>query len=174
MLRNLEPMFGNPGADDPRVLILMVAVVLYIAGFVWIRSITSLDEEKPSSWRYLRAKNDADALVKSFVRNPAVAKAPPQPQDPRDLIDAAFAESWRRARRGRKLARLIFAEAISVALVGVVVLVLIVGSNNTSPEPGLWAFVPGVAGVVVGLVWMWRILRADSQPDRSARRYRDF
>src|SRR2546426_8935834 len=118
-------MLTNPGADDPRVLILMVGIVLYIAGFVWIRAITGLDEDKRSSWRYLRAKNDADALVKSFVRDPAVAKAPPQPQDPRDLIDAAFAESWRRARRGRKLARLIFAEAISVALVAVVALVLI-------------------------------------------------
>jgi len=169
-----DPMFRNPGADDPRVLILMIAIVLYIAGFVWIRSITSLDEEKRWSWRYLRAKNDADAFVKSFVRDPAVAKAPPQPQDPRDLIDAVFADSWRRARRGRRLARLIFAEALSVAVVAVVALVLIAGSNNMSLEPGIWAFVPGGVGVAVGLVWMWRILRADSQPDPSARRYRDF
>jgi hypothetical protein len=43
-----------------------------------------------------------------------------------------------------------------------------------SPEPGLLAFVPGGVCMVVGLVWMWRILRADSQPDPSARRYRDF
>src|SRR2546422_11389610 len=108
MFRNFDPMFTNPGADDPRVLMMMVAIVLYIAGFVWIRSITGLGEGKRSSWRYLRAKNDADALVKSFVRDPAIAKAPPQPQDPRDLIDVEFAESWRRARRGRALARLIF------------------------------------------------------------------
>jgi hypothetical protein len=168
-----DPMFMNPGADDPRVLILVVGIVLYIAGFVWIRAITGLGEDKRSWWRYLSAKNDADALVKSFVRDPAVAKAPPQPEHPRDLIDAAFAESWRRALRGRKLARLIFAEAISVAFVAVVALVLIVGSNNTSPEPGLLAFVPGGVGLVVGLVWMWRILRADPEPDSEVWRYRE-
>ena len=36
-------MLTNPGADDPRVLILMVGIVLYIAVFVWIRAITGLD-----------------------------------------------------------------------------------------------------------------------------------
>jgi hypothetical protein len=176
MFRNIEPMFMNPGGDDPRVLILMVAIVLDLAGFVWIRAITSLDEEKPSSWRYLRATNDADALVKSFVRDPAHAEAPPQPQDPRDLIDAAFAQSWRRARRGRKLARLIFAEAISVALVALVAIAAVAlgaGSNTMGPEPDHWALVPGGVGLVVGLVWMWRILRANPEPDTPAWRYRE-
>ena len=168
----LEPMFSNPGGDDPRVLILMVAIVLDIAGFVWIRSITSLDEEKASSWRYLRATDDVDALVKSFVRDPAVAEAPP-PQDPTDRIDAAFAQSWRRARQGRKLARLIFAVAIWVALVAVFSLVLIVGSNDMSAGPGLLAFVPGGVGMVIGLTWMWHILRADPEPDSEVWRYRE-
>jgi hypothetical protein len=176
MIMNLDPMFRNPGADDPRVLILMVAILLSIIGFVWIRSITSLDEEKPSSWRYLRATDDADALVKSFVRDPAVAKAPPQPPDPRDLIDAAFAQSWRRARRGRMIARLIFA----LDLIAGPILFIAAPNfgaatyiNDLGPTYSVFLLVGVAVPWLIGLAWMWRILRADPDPNTPAWRYRE-
>jgi hypothetical protein len=163
------------GIDFVGVVLLFFAMLVYIAGFVWIRSITSLDEEKPSSWRYLRARVDADALAKSFVRDPAVAKAPPQPQDPRDLIDAVFAESWRRARRGRMIARLIFALDLIAGPI-----LFIAASNLGEPrysnysDPASNVLLLVAVPWLIGLAWMWRILRADSRPDPSARRYRDF
>jgi len=168
------------GIDFVGVVLLFFAILVYVAGFVWIRSITSLDEEEQSSWRYLRATVDEDALAKSFVRDPAVAKAPPQPQDPRDLIDAVFAESWRRARRGRMIARLIFTLAL---IAGPILYIAAANFGEPFGEP-MYSndigtirvlLLVGVAVLwLIGLVWMWRIVRADSQPDPSARRYRDF
>jgi hypothetical protein len=174
MIMNLDPMFRNPGADDPRVLILIAAILLSIIGFVWIRSITSLDEEKPSSWRYLRARVDADALAKSFVRDPAVAKAPPQPQDPRDLIDVAFAESWRRARRGRMIARLIFAlDLIAGPILFIAAPNISEARYSNDPSPASNVLLLVAVPWLIGLAWMWRILRADPEPDSEGWRYRE-
>jgi hypothetical protein len=175
MNMNLDPMFRNPGADDPRVLILMVAILLSIIGFAWIRSITSVEEDRPSSWRYLRNTDDAEALVESFIRDSAHAEVPPQPQDPRDLIDAAFAQSWRRARRGRMIARLIF------ALVLIAGPILFIAAPNfgeatyiNDPGPAGNLLLVGIAVPwLIALAWMWRILRANPEPDTQAWRYRE-
>jgi hypothetical protein len=175
MFMNLEPMFGNPGADDPRVLILMVAILLSIIGFAWIRSITSVEEDGPSSWRYLRVIDDVEALVKSFERDPAVAKVPPQPPDPRDRVDDLFAKSWRRARRGRATARLMLAAAI-LAVAFIILIVLAAPNYMYTPEPkppDVFMLGIPVLGFVIGLAWMWRILRANPEPDSEVWRYRE-
>jgi hypothetical protein len=83
-----------------------------------------------------------------------------------------------RARRGRRIARLIFAEAVGfVALVGF--FVIVAASNQRSgyiADPGLIPWIApglGTLGIAVGLAWMIRILRADPEPDSAAWRYRD-
>jgi hypothetical protein len=175
MFSDLEPMFGNPGADDPRVLILMVAILLAIIGLVWIRSITSVEEDGPSSWRYLRNTDDADALVEAFIRDSHVAQDPTQPQDTKARFDDLFAKSWRRARRGRAIARLMLAAAIMSVAFSILLFL-------TAPNP-MYTYEPNpmdevvlgipVLGFVIGLAWMWRILRADPEPDSEVWRYRE-
>ncbi|HTG41781.1 MAG TPA: hypothetical protein VK697_09225 [Methylomirabilota bacterium] len=175
MFRNLEPMFSNPGGGDPRVLILMVAILLSIIGFVWIRSITSVEEDGPSSWRYLRNTDDAEALVEAFIRDSHVAQGPTEPQDMNARIDDLFAKSWRRARRGRATARLMLAAAI-LAVAFMILFVLAAPNYTYTPEPNppdVLVFGIAVLGFAIGLAWMWRILRADPEPDPEAWRYRE-
>ena len=176
MFGNLEPMFSYPGPYDPRVLILMVAIVLYIAGFVWIRSITSVEEDKPSPWRYLRnTDDDAEALVEAFIRDSHVAQASTEPPDIKTRIDDLFAKSWRRARRGRATALLMLAAAI-LAVAFIILIVLAAPNYMYTPEPKppdvIVLGIP-VLGFVIGLAWMWRILRADPEPDSEVWRYRE-
>jgi hypothetical protein len=175
MIRNLDPMFRNPGTDDPRVLILMVAILLSIIGFAWIRSITSLEEDEPSSWRYLRNTDDAKALVEAFIRDSHVAQGPTQPPDTKARINDLFAKSWRRARRGRATARLMLAAAI-LTVAFIILFVLAAPDYMYTPEPkppDVIVFGIPVLGFVIGLAWMWRILRADPEPDSEAWRYRE-
>jgi Flp pilus assembly protein TadB len=175
MFRNLEPMFSNPGGADPRVLILMVAILLSIVGFAWIRSITSIEEDGPSSWRYLRNTDDAEALVEAFIRDSHVAQASTEPPDIKTRIDDLFAKSWRRARRGRATARLMLAAAI-LAVAFIILIVLAAPNYMYTPEPkppDVFMLGIPVLGFVIGLAWMWRILRADPEPDSEAWRYRE-
>ena len=85
-------------------------------------------------------------------------------------------ESNARALRGRRLARLMFAVAVLPLAVAAFFFVaapnFIDGFYNPSPI-GLLVPAIGVAALVVGLVWMIRILRADPEPDAKSWRYRD-
>ena len=91
-------------------------------------------------------------------------------------LDEFMAQSNARARRGREIARLMFATgAMPITFVAF----LFVAQPNfmyENPEPNpMLVIMLGLAvlGLVVGLAWMWRILRADHEPDAKAWRYRD-
>jgi hypothetical protein len=91
-------------------------------------------------------------------------------------LDEFMAESNAKARRGRASARSLFAAVlILLAFVGFLFLSL---PNTFHPdfEPSLIEWIGpglGILGILVGLAWMVRILRAEPEPDSSAWRYRD-
>ena len=94
-----------------------------------------------------------------------------------DEFNEFMEQSNARARRGRRLARMMFAAAI-IAL-AVYAFLFVAAPNFTdgfyNPGPiGLLVPAIGVAALAVGLVWMIRILRADPEPDAKSWRYRDF
>jgi len=86
-------------------------------------------------------------------------------------LDELMAESNAKARRGRRIARLIFAVAMS--FVALVAFLITASPNTMGPEPARWPLVAGIVGAGVGLFWMIRIIRADREPDSAAWRYRD-
>jgi hypothetical protein len=91
-------------------------------------------------------------------------------------LDEFMAQSNAKARRGREIARGLVT-AVLVALAFVVILFLNL-PNRTGPlfEPRLIEWIApgtGILGILVGLAWMVRILRADPEPDTFAWRYRD-
>jgi hypothetical protein len=93
-------------------------------------------------------------------------------------LDEYMTRSNARARRGRYVARLILAAAVSLAATIVVAFAPALSSGlgaATGPD-GLPALSPalGIGGTIVGLVWMIRILHADYDPDAATWRYRDF
>jgi hypothetical protein len=88
-------------------------------------------------------------------------------------------ESNARARRGRRLARLMFAAALIT--LGFPAFFFIAAPNGPQgmyleepPALGVAAPVVAILGIVIGLAWMIRILRADPEPDSRSWRYRDF
>jgi nitrate reductase gamma subunit len=93
-------------------------------------------------------------------------------------LDDFMAESNARALRGRLLARNLF--ALGVFAIFLVFFLFVAAPNGPSamtihPVPITAAVaVPalGIAGLIVGLVWMIRILRTDPDPDAKAWRYR--
>jgi hypothetical protein len=91
-------------------------------------------------------------------------------------LDEFMAQSNAKARRGRANARGLVA-AVLVLLAFVAVLLLSLPNTiGTLAEPGLVERIApgiGILGILVGLAWMVRILRADPEPDSSAWRYRD-
>jgi hypothetical protein len=93
-------------------------------------------------------------------------------------LDDYMTRSNARARRGRYVARLILAGAVSLAATLVVAFApaLSSGLGATTGPDGFRALSPvlGIGGIVVGLVWMIRILRTNHDPDAAAWRYRDF
>lgn len=102
------------------------------------------------------------------------------PMDFGELNDA-MAESNRRARRGRTVARLMF--ILTATLVAFVVYAFAVAQPacmcpmfQAPPELfgqpfGLIIEMAGSVGVASGLFWMWRIVRADLDPDARSWRY---
>jgi type IV secretory pathway TrbD component len=93
-------------------------------------------------------------------------------------LDEFMAQSNAKARRGRRIARLIFAEGVSFVPVAGFVMIIAASNQRGSliADPGLTPWIApsfGVLGILVGLAWMVRILRADPEPDSSAWRYRD-
>jgi hypothetical protein len=96
-----------------------------------------------------------------------------------DELNALMADSNRRARQGHVLARLIFAAAAGLSAFAAYVVVLADPCSGMMcpmfvrpPGPNLGDFTlgGGFAGLALGLTWMWRILRADRDPQaRSSR-----
>jgi hypothetical protein len=91
-------------------------------------------------------------------------------------LDELMAQSNEKARRGRASARALFT-AVLILLAFVAFLFLSL-PHTFHPyfEPGLMEWIApgiGILGILVGLAWMVRILRADPEPDSSAWRYRD-
>ena len=115
-------MYPNSHVDEVAVVVVAFGVMLALVGFAWIKSITRVEDDRPSSWRYQGIRRNADKLGRSLTRYSFVKQAPPEPKDPTAQINDEFAESWRRARRGRRVARLTFAVTIIlVALVSLLV-----------------------------------------------------
>ena len=88
-----------------------------------------------------------------------------------------MAESNARARAGRRAARSLF--GIGLAVPAVAALLFVSAPSFIDPmysDGSIQLVAPLIAllGVGVGLTCMWRILRADPEPDSSAWRYRDF
>jgi hypothetical protein len=90
-------------------------------------------------------------------------------------LDEFMARSNARARRGRRVARQLF--AVPVLLVASLLFIYL---NQPSfmyeaPPNTLSAILFGVAVMifVVGLAWMVRILRAHAEPDAGSWRYRE-
>jgi protein-S-isoprenylcysteine O-methyltransferase Ste14 len=92
-------------------------------------------------------------------------------------LDEFMAQSNAKARRGREIARgLVTAVLVLLAFVGLLFLNLPDPMGAPFFEPSLSEWILpglGVLGILVGLAWMVRILRADPEPDSSAWRYRE-
>jgi hypothetical protein len=86
-------------------------------------------------------------------------------------------ESNARALRGRRLARLMFVPAVMALAVPAFFFIAAPNFTGMSlQEAGaLDVALPfvGVAGLVVGFIWMVRIFRADPEPKTKGWRYRD-
>lgn len=105
-----------------------------------------------------------------------IARADPEADAIMDLNEF-MAKSNARARRGRRIAREIFGGAVFAPLLAAF---LFVGAPNgptamfANPGP-ISLIVPGIGilGLVIGLLWMVRILRAHHEPEAKGWRYRD-
>ena len=89
-----------------------------------------------------------------------------------DQFNDFMADSNARAHRGRALARNMFGATVFVLLMAG--FLFVAAPNFTSPSwsPGpVIVLVPAI-GILIGLAWMIRILRADPNPDAKAWRYR--
>jgi hypothetical protein len=91
-----------------------------------------------------------------------------------EQFDDFMADSNARARRGRLLARQMFGLAVLLAA-----FMYVAAPNLTNSTPNAGAFTVaapalGIAGLMIGFVWMVRILRADPEPEAKGWRYRDF
>ena len=97
-----------------------------------------------------------------------------------DQLNDALAESNARARRGHSLARVTL--VVTAALAGFVTYVFAVSDPCAgmmcpmfdyppSPNVGDVTMGLGLAGLAVGLLWMWRIARADRDPDARSWRH---
>lgn len=81
-----------------------------------------------------------------------------------------------RGQRGREIARreLAFAVLLIVAAAFVWVASPVGFSPMFTPWWHDWLAPAGLIGVLIGLVWMIRIYRADPEPDQRAWRYRQW
>jgi hypothetical protein len=89
-------------------------------------------------------------------------------------LDEFLAESNRKARRGRRIAREMFAGALSTLGLATFLIVAAPNFMGGGPDPRMTSLPVLFVLSSVGLAWMVRILRADHEPDARAWRYRDF
>ena len=127
----------------PQLLIFAIGLAGTVVGFLWMRRITSIDEG-PSQFRYQRVRG----------------------------VEAPRFDPLRRARWGRRIARL-----MAVGTSGFVVLMFFVVAPSISirvagPPISVQLSVAGLVGLVMGLVWMWRIVLDLNEQDPNAWRYR--
>lgn len=90
-------------------------------------------------------------------------------------LNRLFARSHRRARRGRTIARSVFIATVGLVAFAVSLFVFAPGNLGPKWEPPLGIaamLLLGIVGVAVGLLWMWRIVSADPEPDARSWRYR--
>jgi putative copper export protein len=88
-------------------------------------------------------------------------------------LDEFMARSNARARRGRRTARVLFGVGIYIVLLFVVLFVAAPNTMGGGPSTAVKALILAGAGAMLfGLAWMWRILRADPEPDSRSWRYR--
>jgi cytochrome bd-type quinol oxidase subunit 2 len=91
-------------------------------------------------------------------------------------INEYMAESNERARSGRRAARNMILSAVIVVGFGGFLWIAApnsIGGSWVRPMP--WSLIlpaAGLLGIVIGLVWMIRIYRANPEPDPKAWRYR--
>jgi hypothetical protein len=154
-------------ADDlamPTVFVVLVAL-----GFAWIRRITRAEDDLRSAWRYQSDGDGVERLTDSFIRDWSVVPVPSEPPDANAQVESVFHDSWRRAQHGRIVARLMmWVTVLMAAFVFLGPPLVDPMSGGTDPRP----FLVGLGGVIVGLAWMVRILRADPEPDRDGWLYR--
>jgi hypothetical protein len=97
-----------------------------------------------------------------------------------DQLNDALAESNARARRGRELAWMTL--VLTAALAGFVTFLIVTANpcagmmcpmfdHPPGPAVGDVTMGLGFAGLAVGLLWMWRIVRADRDPDARSWRH---
>jgi hypothetical protein len=137
-----DAMFLDPGGFQPQLLVLAVSLTGLVVGLLWIRRITRFDEG-PSRFRYRRVHG---------IRHPA-------------RTGPTFRWVATRSGMAAGLAALILPA------------VLILFSPNQMHDDGSapWASVligSGWVGLIIGNLWLYRILRGDSDPDARAWRYR--
>lgn len=90
-----------------------------------------------------------------------------------DELNDAMAESNRRARRGRTFARLTFASTVALVMFAFFLLAAAPGMMGGMGGPDTSQIdILGLVGLATGLYWMWRIVRADPDPDARSWRYR--
>lgn len=92
-------------------------------------------------------------------------------------LNEFMAESNARARRGRALGRWMILGVLVVLSFPAFLFIAApnsMGQTGYDPGPiGLTVPAIGVVGLVVGLIWMVRIFRADPEPRTKGWRYRD-
>ena len=169
----------NSNAGDGQLAILVIGTVLIAAGFLWIRRITAGEGDGVSRWRYHETEDRRDAIIESAIRD--IYLTPPSPPEPtvEDCVDKAFAESFARARRGRRMAKEIFAAAwLTILLAAFLTVAAPAGSQPLGVPPAeplrSGPTLLGLGGIVIGLIWMWRIFRADPEAGAPPWRHRDF
>lgn len=95
-----------------------------------------------------------------------------------DEVNALFGESFERARRGRRQARIMFVIPwIVLAIAGFLFVAAPGFSGGMHTPTASWTsliIAAPAAGIPLGLLWMWRILRAAEDPafPRGPFRYR--
>ncbi len=155
------PMFPNPPGlfGIPRDLIIGIAgTVGTAAGLFWMWRIVRTEPD-PESWSVRRRRARGSKLPAMDI----------------DALNDAMAESNRRARRGRTIARLMFVAAVGLTVVAVFLFIAqpgFMGGPMFGHPPGLFGLsydlIIGVAacvGTATGLFWMWHIVRNEPDPD---------
>jgi hypothetical protein len=158
---------------------ILVIFAVLAAWFFWIRRITPGEGDGVSPWRYHETEDRRDTIIDSAIRD--IYLTPPTPPEPtlEERVDKVFAESFARARRGRRMAKEIFAAAwLTILLAAFLTVAAPPGPQPLSVPPAeplrSGPTLLGLSGIVIGLIWMWRIFRADPEAGAPPWRHRDF